>query len=211
MARFYHSFVNLSNRKREFSCFDVKITEKGVDNIASICSTLQVEAKQSGKRRIRAAHKWEALPRLPYRWGSTPGSALACKGTETLAAGESACQTRGSCLFFLDIALFAKCDWQLMTGLLPVFSQPPLAAMPPAARFPAHTGLPHRSTGCPNRGGRPVRLVLLRIWARCRLAAARPFSIMPSRQKAPGPGPARAERQGLGRGSQCGQASRMGI
>ena len=117
-----------------------------------------------------------------------PGSALAYKGTETLAAGESACQTRGSCLFFLDIALFAQCDWQLMTGLLPVFSQSPLAAMPPAARFPAHTGLPHRSTGCPNRGGRPVRLVLLRIWARCRLAAARPFSIMPSRQKRPAQG-----------------------
>lgn len=186
MARFYHSFVNLSNRKREFSCFDVKITEKGVDNIVSICSTLQIEAKQSRKRRIRAAHKWEALPRLPYPRGSAPGSALACKGTETLAAGESACQTRGLCLFFLGIALFVQCDWQLMTGLLPVFSQPPLAAMPPAARFPAHSGLPHRSTGCPNRGGRPVRPVLLRIWARYRIAAARPFSI-PAR-KAPAQG-----------------------
>lgn len=198
MARFYHSFVNLSNRKREFSCFDVKITEKGVDNIVSICSTLQIEAKQSRKRRIRAAHKWEALPRLPYPRGSAPGSALACKGTETLAAGESACQTRGSCLFFLDIALFTQCDWQLMTGLLPVFSQPPLAAMPPAARFPAHTGLPHRSTGCPNRGGRPVRPVLLRIWARCRLAAARPFSIRSA--KSPSPRPAGCSIAALGSG-----------
>ena len=164
MARFYHSFVNLSNRKRGFSCFDVKITEKGVDNIVGICSTLQIEAKQNGKRRIRAAHKWEALPRLPYRWGSTPWFRFGLQR-------------------------------QLMTGLLPVFSQPPLAAMPPAARFPAHTGLPHRSTGCPNRGGRPVRLVLLRIWARCRLAAARPFSIRSA--KAPSLRPARCKMANL--------------